>query len=480
MEQTNIDQILGGLADELKAISAANKVTAPGEILAVIEQNLASLFKNVPYGSLSGDHIEGGKIKNFSSSGIRDSATKTVLTIDDTGIKTRNASIDTVDSNLNVSKTLTANELVVVNDLTVSGILRANLEVDYKKILNQIPQRAFTGDMIAGGTIRNFASTGIRDVATSPKIVVQDDAVAIEALKTPLIKGDVTVENSLTVKDARITGTLTAEVITVKELRTDIRIERSTPLEFVETADSPIIGKGLVWKSGKSPKQLILKDQETIWSSQNIDLAQERSYMIDSVSVLSVKELGPTVSKSRLKEVGNLNKLTVLGDVNFNDVFVYNSVSDRIGIGIEQGHSKLSVFEHNVEIMLGTKDQSKAVIGTFASNELHLVTDDTSRIVIDGSGNTTVGDANSPKQVKIFGKVSIGIKNPDPSVSLHVDGPIRIADRLQSYGSTAPIYGTYKKGDIVWNSEPAINQPIGWVCVADGSPGIWAKFGMIG
>jgi len=37
--------------------------------------------------------------------------------------------------------------------------------------------------------------------------------------------------------------------------------------------------------------------------------------------------------------------------------------------------------------------------------------------------------------------------------------------------------GTYRQGDIVWNTAPSGANDIGWVCVASGSPGTWTGFG---
>jgi len=48
--------------------------------------------------------------------------------------------------------------------------------------------------------------------------------------------------------------------------------------------------------------------------------------------------------------------------------------------------------------------------------------------------------------------------------------------------TTPPTAGFYKVGDIVWNSSvPNVaGAPVGWVCVASGSPGTWREFGVTG
>lgn len=46
-------------------------------------------------------------------------------------------------------------------------------------------------------------------------------------------------------------------------------------------------------------------------------------------------------------------------------------------------------------------------------------------------------------------------------------------------GTAAPATGTWALGDLVWNSEPAATEYIGWVCVSAGTPGTWKGFGVI-
>jgi len=42
-----------------------------------------------------------------------------------------------------------------------------------------------------------------------------------------------------------------------------------------------------------------------------------------------------------------------------------------------------------------------------------------------------------------------------------------------------PSAGTWRVGDKVWHSAPAPDGNIGWVCVENGSPGVWKEFGRI-
>lgn len=47
------------------------------------------------------------------------------------------------------------------------------------------------------------------------------------------------------------------------------------------------------------------------------------------------------------------------------------------------------------------------------------------------------------------------------------------------FGTAAPTTGTYKRGDIVWNTQPTAAQPAFWLCTAAGSPGTWKASGNI-
>ena len=49
----------------------------------------------------------------------------------------------------------------------------------------------------------------------------------------------------------------------------------------------------------------------------------------------------------------------------------------------------------------------------------------------------------------------------------------------QGYSTTYPSVGVWGKGSIVYNSNPGVGKPIGWVCVNAGTPGTWLPFGDI-
>ena len=43
--------------------------------------------------------------------------------------------------------------------------------------------------------------------------------------------------------------------------------------------------------------------------------------------------------------------------------------------------------------------------------------------------------------------------------------------------TAAPTTGSFARGDIVWNSAPSSGGPVGWICVASGTPGTFYQIG---
>ena len=48
-----------------------------------------------------------------------------------------------------------------------------------------------------------------------------------------------------------------------------------------------------------------------------------------------------------------------------------------------------------------------------------------------------------------------------------------------TWGSAAPVAGTYAVGNIVYNTAPTAGGTIGWVCTVAGTPGTWKTFGTV-
>ena len=262
---------------------------------------------------------------------------------------------------------------------------------------------------------------------------------------------------------------------------------KSNTEQVAQVADAPIkftgkvYGKGLLWAGTGHTKQFVLSDApERFFSSESIDLSRDKSYFINKTEVLNIKELGPSVVKSNLREVGRLQGLVVDGALSVNSYLYYDNMSDRLGLGTDEPNAALSIAENGVEVIVGSEDFNKGVIGTFASHTLSLKTDNKDRLTISPSGDINLGGVDQGTiKVAINGKLAVGINNADPNVDLHVKGSIRYDNHVHMYSSQPPQGGVWNQGDIVWNTDPAPRKHVGWVCTKTGSPGIWNVFGEI-
>jgi len=141
MKQNHIDQAIESFGQMLKNIEAT-KAATPFDFKEVTDK-IEEIVKAIPYNSISGDQIAGGKIKSFSSTGIDDSASQPTLSVKNGTIEAPSATIPALKGRVFIEDSLVANEITVLKDLTVSGVLRANVEVNYADFLNAFQSRRY-------------------------------------------------------------------------------------------------------------------------------------------------------------------------------------------------------------------------------------------------------------------------------------------------------------------------------------------------
>ena len=256
----------------------------------------------------------------------------------------------------------------------------------------------------------------------------------------------------------------------------------------IDSAEFPYIiikgdidGKGILWSGKGHNKQFIFNSNpDRFFVSENIDLAKGKYLSINNIKLIDEKELGPTVTKSSLREVGHLKGLIVDGGLSVNQYLVYDSISDRLGLGTDQPKAAVNIIDQNVDIVIGAEGTNTARIGTYNYTDLELGTDNTARIQIKAGGNVIIGNASTgDTKVSIIGSLAINVSTADPRSSLHVNGALKFNDKLHLSGNEPPSSGGFNEGDVVWNNYPTPGKFVGWVCTKSGSPGIWNGFGRI-
>jgi hypothetical protein len=260
---------------------------------------------------------------------------------------------------------------------------------------------ALSGDLIDGGTITNFNSSGIRDSADDIQIVVKNDAVEIE-------------------NDLHVKGTIKVENLQY--------VQAQVPKLNVTDA-------------------IMIQDNEVIWRN----------------------ELGKSVKKSHLTELGILKNLQVRNTFYVSD--------GRVGINTTEPSADFSVNAGGYEVIT-RMHESNAYVGTHTHVAFAIGTDDTPRLTCRANGDVVVGtETGRPVNLNVYGQLGVNVKYP--SETLHVDGNIKFAERTFAAGQQAPKEGRWDTGSIIWNEKPEIRQPVGWVCIKGGKPGNWRPFGSV-
>lgn len=333
----------------------------------------------------------------------------------------------------------------------------------------QINDRELSGNKINGGRITNFSSVGIKDEAKNFVLVVKDDGIHVETAFINVVPNSLSIKGSLNVD-----GEVFAKKLHVDEISADVRNERSSPLEF-KGENGPAFGKGLIWTGGSYTKQFVLQNNsERFWSSEDIDLNREKSYKIGNETVLSLNSLGTGIIHSNLQRVGMLENLSVAGSVDIDNFFKYNADTQTLSLGAEEAQGVLTIGNWDHLFVVDSTETGHWKIGSWTTSDLHLVTDNTSRISINASGNIVIHTKTSFSH-----KVGIGVRNFAEDADLTVAGPIRFQSKKFEVSDSIPTSGSYAKGDIVWNTDPRPTGYVGWVCVKEGTPGNWKPFGNI-
>jgi len=334
---------------------------------------------------------------------------------------------------------------------------------------SEILDRELSGNKINGGIITNFTSTGIKDTATVPTLLVANDSVTVPLLRVNTIANPLTIEGSLTVK-----GEITATKLHVDEISADVRNERTGPLEF-KAEGGNIYSKGLIWTGSGNTRQLTMQGSpDRLFSSESLDIAKGKEYSINKEVVLSSDSLGLSVVNSNLQRVGTLDSLRVAGAITVDEHIFYDADSMRLGLGISSPNGAFSIASLDHEFLIDATDDRRFKIGTWTTSGLDIITDDTKRISIEPSG-----DVIFTSKVVFNGKIGVGVKNFTSDADVTTAGPIRMQGKKFEVGASIPTSGIYTLGDIVWNSNPKPTGHVGWICIREGTPGEWKLFGQI-
>ena len=274
----------------------------------------------------------------------------------------------------------------------------------------------FSGDVVKGGIIENFGSTGIDDRATQVQMTLMDQAVAFEkAVWTPsaIIKGKLTVEGDLVVLgdiNSNSPAANTLADMAVEKIKADTEL-----LELHSDAMLASIGQ------------------------KGIDLKRITQ---DGREIINGNQLGYHITDSNLQRVGMLRDLQTQGEALLSDTLYVTG--KRVGINTIEPSAVFVVWDEEVELVITKHSSDTGYIGMPRFQRLVLGANNKDNLILDTDG-------------------SVEIEN------------LRVGNTPMSSATAAPDYNAIT-GTIVWNENPAQGGPVGWICLGATR---WAKFGII-
>jgi hypothetical protein len=226
---------------------------------------------------------------------------------------------------------------------------------------------------------------------------IEHDKVVIKKLALETLEGDLSVSGTLTVDNLVVLNAPEDDTTSSKELG-----------KWAVNDEADLLGKEFSWTWGHGSVQLGYRPGNRLWTNSDLDLERGKSFMVDGVAVLSANELSSQVTKSRLKEVGTLKSLNVSGDTALGEFAVFNSSLNRLGLNTEEPNGTLSVVDNNVEFVINSPRDNIIEVGTYTNSDLHIVTDNTSRVVLKNNGEVIFGNpATNNANVKIYGTLHV-------------------------------------------------------------------------
>lgn len=357
-------------------------------------------------------------------------------------------------------------------------------QIDLKSITRDHLE-LFDGDLsynlLKGGIAKNFRSTGIDDRATNTMLVLEDQGATLAGqLRVESVEAKNLTVNSLTVDNFKVNSVLETTVL-VKSYTID---SRDITVSAGAKTREALHNSGIYW-STQGPRITFDRFRDKLVVVGGIDLDAGSEFTINGKQVLTETALGKNIKSSGLTKLGILEELQVAGDAG-----VENLYANKIVIGIDtESHQAITATEDTISWGLG-EHQGRLVLKIDQPKGIAIQQGDTTVAVFDSDATTIESDLVVAGHVKvekdIVGKGNIGVtKDLYVGAGAKIDSEgaaqftsIKIGANRVTWAPVKPEFGIFTQGDIVYNSEPAVGKPVGWICVSSGTPGTWATLGI--
>lgn len=310
-------------------------------------------------------------------------------------------------------------ELVIaaINNLTIDPVWMEKIET----IVNQNVARKITADLSKvdlgpiikehiDGTVRSLNTTvfkSIQSLSNNVELTLLDQHVVVEKQFTA---NTIEAVDSLVVKNLVVKGSVNTDNQSWVNLTTDISNK---------TID----------KLNKEWQEMLIEQVADHISKHGINFSNIK---VEGDMLVKDGKLSSGILESNLQAVGTLKKLKVVGESLLGETMSVNK--KRVGINTGDPDMALSLWDEEIAISMGKYKDKIGFVGTTRKQALAIGVNKTPAIEIDDAGLTAIK------------KLQVGIHKI-------------------SHGNEVPNYsGT--KGDIVFNANPTIENPVfAWQCL---------------
>jgi hypothetical protein len=411
----DLNNLLSGVVDNLVKDIMANVST---HVDTVIVQTIDTKLKNYDYNEHIKNAVNGLLEKKINE-----------YQVDHTKLEARivekiNSTIESVQASTVTKMTELIDQSIKATDFERSMSLAVGQQLSDRMREFVFPESSIavgainfgntkiSGNYISGGVIENFSSTGIDDRTTAVALTLLDQATVVE---NNLFTKDLTVQGNLVVN-----GTIPAETDFYQRLCGD-----------VSKTTMSNINDELLANFSKIVFDKILRE--------GIDL---NTITVNGNEIIQNNQLGTSIVGSNLQKLGTLKELQVQGESLLSETLY--TTQRRVGINTIEPSASLSIWDNEVEINVCKKRKDTGLIGTPRNQNF----------VVSANGHDNL------------------IAMPDGSVQINsiVLGAVKISS------SISPPNFVSDKGHIVFNANPSLGGPLGWICLGSAN---WANFGII-
>jgi hypothetical protein len=400
------------------------------QVLEQVQQQVSELATNMVNQRLQ-NIVDSGYVSKSIEDKINQAVTQyhpdlSVVEKNIEALTTQWASIISADLNVRLDKLLVdklaATDLVQLINDQINRRLDPSVQV-YPFPENSIDGAAInatnlkiTGDNISGGVITKFGSTGIDDQATECKVTILDQGTVFEnTLYAPRVevKGGALIDGDLEIQGRIVDNAAYKQIL----------IDAANGAKAIIT------------------EEVLAEHQNLIFAriqEEGIDLSKvtfNGRLLVNGDSLVGVVN-------SQLRTLGVIQDLQTSGESLLSDsLYVSNK---RVGVNTMDPKTALSIWDEEVEFSVGKTQKGVGRISTERDNALVLGSNDHDNITLKNDGTTVI-----PK--------------------------LQLNNMTLTSSATPPNYNA-NKGTVVFNENPSLGGPLGWVSLGDAR---WANFGII-